>query len=177
MDFQLLFEWFLPNRSFSELDLFDPDEDIYSLLATKSSNRRELRLSLMPSGVLFQRLVPFQALPSFLLELSRRSFEESRLILVFFANMFRFCFFTRSVEYCPLCLSRLDASHHFDCHRIRDLCPAVDLRDWQQVARRNEWSEFFDLFFLVSLIWSSNVVSVRCGHTKTIQRAFRLFLG
>jgi hypothetical protein len=32
MDFQLLFESFLPNRSFSELNLFDPQDDIRSLL-------------------------------------------------------------------------------------------------------------------------------------------------
>jgi hypothetical protein len=104
MDFQLLFESFLPTYSFSELDLFDPGEDIRSQLEQESSNRRDLRLSLMPSSILFQRLVPFHLMPSFLRELCRRSFEETRLVLIFFANMFRFCFFSRTTENCPLCL-------------------------------------------------------------------------
>jgi hypothetical protein len=176
MDFQLLFESFHPNRSYSELDLFDPHEDIHALLEQESADRRSLRLTLMPSGVLFQRLVPYQSLPSFLRELSRRSFEETRLVLLFFANMFRFCFFNRAIETCPLCLVRLNASHHFDCPNIRSLSP-LDLSDWQTFARRGEWREFFDLFFFVSLLWSVNVRSVRCGHSNTIQGAFRVFLG
>ncbi len=146
------------------------------MLERESADRRTFRLSLMPSGILFQRLVPYQAMPGFLRELSRRSFEESRLILIFFVNMFRFCFFSRATKTCPLCLSRLDASHHFDCLRIRDLS-LIKLGDWQGLARRGEWREFFDLFFLVSLIWSSNVRSVRCGHSHTISNAIRLFPG
>ncbi len=176
MDFQILFEAFLPNRSFSELDLFDPQEDIHSLLQQESSNRRDLRLTLMPSGVLFQRLVSYQTLPSFLRELSRRSFEETRLVLIFFANMFRFCFFSRRLDSCPLCLVRLDASHHFDCPQIRANCP-IDVSDWRGLALRSEWAEFFDLFILVSIVWSRSVRSVRCGHTRTLSDAFRLFLG
>jgi hypothetical protein len=177
MDFQLLLESFLPDLSFSELDLFDPHEDMRSLLEQESADRRNLRLSLMPSGILFQRLVSFQTMPSFLRELSRRSFEETRLALIFFANMFRYCFFTRSTENCPLCFVRLDASHHFDCPRIRELCP-IDLSDWQRFARRGDWNEFFDLFFLLCIIWSRNVRSViRCGHSRTVNDAFHLFLG
>jgi hypothetical protein len=90
--------------------------------------------------------------------------------------MFRFCFFNRAIETCPLCFVRLDASHHFDCPSICDMCP-ISLDDWQTLAIRGEWSEFFDLFFLVCLIWSSNVRSVRCGHSRTVSNAFRLFLG
>jgi hypothetical protein len=109
--------------------LFDPQDDIHGILKQESSDRRELRLTLMPSGVLFQRLVPYQAMPGLLRELARRSaFEEVRLVLIFFANMFRFCFFTCVIELRPLCFVRLDASHHFDCPRIRDLCP-VELSD------------------------------------------------
>jgi hypothetical protein len=101
MDFQLLFKSFLPDYSFSELDLFEPHEDNRSLLEQESMDRQELRLSLMPGGVLFQRLVPFQSMSSFLRELSRRSFEETRLVLIFFANMFRFCFFQQGNRKLP----------------------------------------------------------------------------
>ncbi len=146
------------------------------ILERESADRRDLRLSLMPSGVLFQRLVPYQSMSSFLRELSRRSFEETRLVLLFFANMFRFCFFNRAIDNCPLCLTRLTAVHHFDCPTIRSFSP-IDFSDWQRLARGGEWQEFFDLFFFVCLLWSMNVRSVRVGHAKTIERSFRLFLG
>ncbi len=89
----------------------------------------------MPSRALFQRLDPYQPNPSFLHELSRRSFGKTRLILLFFANMFCFCFFSCVMENCPLCRVRLDASHHFDCPNICSLSP-LDLSDWQSYARR-----------------------------------------
>jgi hypothetical protein len=130
----------------------------------------------MPSGVLFQRLVPFKSMSLFLRELSRRSFEETRLVLLFFANMFRFCFFNRVMNNCPLCLVRLDASHHFDCPQIRAHSP-IEISDWRRYAQRGEWQEFFDLLFFVSLLWSTHVRSVRCGHSRTINHAFRIFLG
>jgi hypothetical protein len=41
---------------------------------------------------------------------------------------------------------RLDASHHFDCPRIRDMCP-IPLDDWQTFALRGEWREFFRFIF------------------------------
>ncbi len=48
-----LYEGFLPGQSFSELDLFDPQDNFRDLLEQESSDRRDLRLSLRPSGVLF----------------------------------------------------------------------------------------------------------------------------
>jgi hypothetical protein len=122
-DFEYLFQLFLPNRSFSEIDLFEPEEDLRQLVERESSERRDLRLSLMPSGVLFRELIPYQSMSSFLRELSRRSFEETRLVLIFFANMFCFCFFTRRMENCPLCTLPMNAAHHFDCPEIRNACP------------------------------------------------------
>jgi hypothetical protein len=53
-------------------------------LERESTELREARLTLMPSGSLFRQLLPTQALPSFLRELSIRSHEEVRLILIFF---------------------------------------------------------------------------------------------
>jgi hypothetical protein len=85
-EFEQLFETFLPNQSFSELDLFDPQDEFREMLERESSVRRDLRLSLMPSGVLFRDLVPYQSMSSFLRELSRRSFEETRLVLIFFCE-------------------------------------------------------------------------------------------
>jgi hypothetical protein len=174
-DFEHLFELFLPSQSFSEVDLFEPQEDLRELLERESSERRDLRLSIMPSGILFRDLVPYQSMPSFLRELSRRSFEEIRLVLIFFANMFRFCFFTRRIDNCPLCLLPLNAAHHFDCQVLQGLSP-IDLTSWRNLAVRNEWRDFLDLFFVVSLIWTRHVNSVRCGHTRTIENANRMYI-
>jgi hypothetical protein len=175
-EFADLFEGFLPGRIFGEIDLFDPQEDIRTLVERELSARRDLRLSLMPSGVLFRELLPFQAMPSFLRELSRRSFEEVRLVLIFFANMFRFCFFSRTTESCPLCLQSFIASHLFDCVEIsRDVPSLID--DWRVVALRRDWGTFFDFFFVTCLFWTRRVNSIRRGHVKTIHEAVRLFLG
>jgi hypothetical protein len=151
-DFEYLFELFLPNQSFSELDLFDPLDGLREMLERESSERRDLRLSLMPSGILFRDLLPYQSMPAFLRELSRRSFEGTRLVLIFFANMFRFCFFTRRTDNCPLCLLPLNAAHHFDCQALQGFSP-MDFTNWRNFAVRNEWRDFLDLFFVVSLIW------------------------
>jgi hypothetical protein len=129
----------------------------------------------MPSGVLFRDLLPFQAMPSFLRELSRRSFEEVRLVLIFFANMFRFCFFSRVTERCPLCDLAFDASHLFECQEIQPEVPFVF--DWRVRATRREWGDFLDMFFLMCLFWSRRVSSVRQGHVKTIRDALHVFLG
>jgi hypothetical protein len=174
-DFAELFEGFLPGRIFSEVDLFDPQENLRTLVEQESSDRRDLRLSLMPSGVLFRELLPFQAMPSFLRELSRRSFEEVRLVLIFFANMFRFCFFSRTSETCPLCFQAFIASHLFECAEIsRDVPPLID--DWRVLDLRRDWGNFLDFFFVVCMFWTQRVNSVRRGHVKTIQEAVRLFL-
>jgi hypothetical protein len=174
-DFRDLFEGFLPGRVYGELDLFDPQEDIRALLEQESSERRDLRLSLMPSGVLFRELLPYQAMPSFLRELSRRSFEEVRLVLIYFANMFRFCFFSRPTERCPLCVQAFAASHLFECLEIqRDVPFALE---WRLVAARRDWGDFLDMFFLMCLFWTRRVNSIRQGHVKTIQDAVHLFLG
>jgi hypothetical protein len=175
-DFEDLYEDFLPGRVFSELDLFDPQEDMRALLESESSDRRDLRLSLMPSGVLFRDLLPFQAMPSFLRELSRRSFEETRLVLIYFANMFQFCFFSSRVERCPLCLQSFLAQHLFECPEIELIAP-IRLDGWRDLAYGREWRDFLDLFFITCLLWSRRVNSVRIGHVKTITEAVRLFLG
>jgi hypothetical protein len=175
MDFKLLYENFLPGRTFGELDLFDPQDDIRELLERESSDRRDLRLSLMPSGVLFRDLLPYQVMPSFLRELSRRSFEEVRLVLIFFANMFRFCFFVKKMDLCPLCYSEFVSSHLFECPEIVPSIP-VDCADWRVLAVRRDWGEFLDLFFVVCLFWTRRLNSIRVGHVKTIGKAVRLFL-
>jgi hypothetical protein len=175
-DFRDLFEGFLPGRVFGEVDLFEPQEDLRGLVEQESSDRRDLRLSLMLSGVLFRELLPFQAMPSFLRELSCRSFEEVRLVLIFFANMFRFCFFSRTRETCPLCFQSFVASHLFECVEIRRDVPTL-VDDWRVMALRQDWGNFIDFFFVMCLFWTRKVNSVRCGHVKTIQEAVRLFLG
>jgi hypothetical protein len=174
-DFQDLFEGFLPGRVYGELDLFDPQEDIRTILEQESSVQRDLRLSLMPSGVLFRDLLPFQAMPSFLRELSRRSFEEVRLVLIYFANMFRFCFFSSVCERCSLCAQAFVASHLFECPEIQREVPFV--LDWRLVAARRDWGDFLDMFFLMCLFWTRRLNTVRQGHVKTINEAVRLFLG
>jgi hypothetical protein len=124
LDFCSLYESFFRDMPFSELDLFDPVEAIRGDLERESLELREARLTLMPSGNLFRQLITVQALPSFLRELCIRSHEETRLILIFFfANMFRFCLFSRPTERCPMCLSNLNAPHFFDC-------PGVDRYLW-----------------------------------------------
>jgi hypothetical protein len=175
-DFMHLYEDFLPGRAFSELDLFDPHEDLRALLETESSERRDARLSLMPSGVLFRSLVPYRVMPSFLRELSARSFEEVRLVLIFFANMFRFCFLSRATDVCPLCLGRFISEHIFDCPEIQSTMP-LRIDGWRDLAFGQEWRDFLDLFFIVCFMWTRRVNSVRVGHTKTITSAIRLFLG
>jgi hypothetical protein len=52
----------------------------------------------------------------------------------------------------------------------------VDMIDWRELASRNEWREFLDLFFLISVIWVRRVNSVRVGHTRTIECGNRLFI-
>jgi hypothetical protein len=150
MEFSILFEDFLPGRVYGELDLFDPQEDIRGLLERESSERRDLRLSLMPSGVLFRELLPYQAMPSFLRELSRRSFEEVRLVLIFFANMFRFCFFAKRTDTCPLCLQEFMSRHLFECPILVSTIP-IEIENWRILAVRRDWGEFLDLFFIVCL--------------------------
>jgi hypothetical protein len=171
-----LYEDFLPGRVFSELDLFDPQDNFRETLERESSDRRDLRLSLMPSGVLFRNLIPFQALPSFLRDLSRQSFEEVRLILIFFANMFRFCFFSRQTDRCPFCLIEFVAEHIFDCPEIQ-LATPIRVNGWRDLAYGQNWRDFLDLFFIICFVWSRRINSVRVGHTKTIEGAIRLFLG
>jgi hypothetical protein len=175
-DFEYLFQLFLPRVNFSELDLFEEGDEIHEMIERESGERRDLRLSLMPSGTLFRDLVPYQSMSSLLRELSRRSFEETRLVLIFFANMFRFCFFVRVTEICPLCQLPLDAAHHFDCRIIQDSAP-LDLSNWRSLAIRNDWRNFLDLFFVVSSIWLQCTNSVRRGHSRTIQGAVKMFLG
>jgi hypothetical protein len=171
-----LYEDFLPGRVFSEIDLFNPHDDIRALVETESSNRRDLRLSLMPSGVLFRELVPYRVMPSFLRELSRRSFEEVRLTLIFFANMFQFCFFSSRVERCPLCLQSFVASHLFECDEIQLVSP-IRIDGWRHLAFGREWRDFLDMFFIVCFLWTRRVNQVCVGHVKTITDAVRLFLG
>jgi hypothetical protein len=146
------------------------------LLESESSSRRDFRLSLMPSGVLFRDLLPFQAMPSFLRELSRRSFEEVRLILIYFANMFQFCFFSSRVQRCPLCINSFLAQHLFECPEIEAIAP-IRLDGWRDLAFGREWRDFLDLFFIVCFLWSRRVNSVRIGHVKTISEAIRMFPG
>ncbi len=175
-DFRELYEGFLPTNVFSELDLFDPHDDLRGQVEAESSARRDLRLSLMPSGVLFRDLLPYRVMPSFLRELSRRSFEETRLVLIFLANMFRFCFFTRSVNLCPLCEREFLARHLFECPEIAPTAP-IRIDEWRNLAYGEEWRDFLDLFFVVCFLWSRRCNQVRIGHVKTVSDAIRMFLG
>jgi hypothetical protein len=131
---------------------------------------------MMPSGVLLRDLIPFRVMPSFLRELSRRSFEEVCLVMIFFANMFRFCFFTRPLDLCPLCTQSFIASHVFECPEI---FPSIPIRsdNWRNLAYGEEWRDFLDLFFIFCFVWSRRATAVRIGHTKTIIEAVRMFLG
>jgi hypothetical protein len=174
-DFRDLYEGFLPGNTFSELDLFDPQDDLRFQVEVESSNRRELRLSLMPSGVLFRELLPYRVMPSFLRELSRRSFEETRLVLIYFANMFRFCFFGRSVDRCPLCQSEFLARHLFECPQVAPFAP-IRIDGWRDLAYGEEWRDFLDLFFVVCFLWTRRSNQVRQGHAKTAAEAIRMFL-
>jgi hypothetical protein len=174
-DFRELYEDFFPGQVFSELDLFNLPDNFRAELERESSDRRELRLMLMPSGVLFRTLVPYRVMPSFLRELSRRSFEEVRLVLIFFANMFRFCFFSRVVDRCPLCLSNFVAAHLFDCPEIQSTLP-IRVDSWRDLAYGQEWRDFLDFFFITCFVWVRRANSVRVGHAKTISDAIRMFL-
>jgi hypothetical protein len=178
LDFCSLYESFFRDRLFSELDLFDPVEAIRGDLERESLELREARLTLiMPSEILFRQLVTAQALPSFLRELSIRSHEETRLILIFFANMFRFCLFSRPIERCPMCLSNLNAPHFFDCPRV-DTFDIIGLprQSWRDLAERRDWVNFIDLFFFVGMFWVQNVPSIRIGHARTFQNGVKLFV-
>jgi hypothetical protein len=177
-DFESLYESLFPRRRFAELDLFSESDDHAASLARESNSLRETRLFMMPSGILFRTLLPYQVFPGFLAELSRRSFEEVRLVLIFLANMFSYCFFTRTTEACPLCHSQFSSSHLFDCP-FADSHIRFELQvpDWRALCREREWKEFIDLFFVVALFWTRNINTVRAGHTATIQKGVRLFLG
>jgi hypothetical protein len=175
-DFRELFEGFFSGQVFSELDLFDLPDNFRVELERESSERRDLRLTCMPSGILFRTLVPYRAMPGFLRELSRRSFEEVRLVLIFFANMFRFCFFSRAVDRCPLCLSNFMAEHLFECLEVQTSVP-IRINAWRDLAFGQEWRDFLDLFFIVSFAWTRRINSVRIGHVKTISEAIRMFVG
>ncbi len=174
-DFRELYEGFLSNSVFSELDLFDPQDDLRVQVQAESSARRDLRLSLMPSGVLFRDLVPYRVMPTFLRELSRRSFEETRLVLIFFANMFCFCFFARSVDLCPLCQSEFLARHLFECPEVVPTSP-IRIDGWRDLAYGEEWRDFLDLFFVVCFLWTRRSNQVRLGHVKTVSEAIKMFL-
>jgi hypothetical protein len=174
-DFKDLYEDFLPGSVFSELDLYDPQDDLRTQVETESSARRDMRLALMPSGVLFRDLIPYRVMPSLLRELSRRSFEETRLVLIFFANMFRFCFFSRATDLCPLCQNAFVAAHLFECPEVVPTAP-IRIDGWRNLAYGEEWRDFLDLFFIVCFLWTRRCNRVRLGHVKTITDAIRMFL-
>jgi hypothetical protein len=176
-DFQVLYESLFPRRRFAEIDLFSENENHAVELARESNTLREARLFMMPSGVLFRTLLPYQVFPGFLAELSRRSFEEVRLVLIFLANMFSYCFFSRTTESCPLCQSEFSSLHFFNCPFAQShIRFELQVPDWRALCRGREWNEFIDLFFVVALFWTRSVNTVRAGHTATIQKGVRLFL-
>ncbi len=86
-DFAEIYEAFFQGSRFSEFDLFSPVDEFRTRLEAESIEHRNLRLTLMPSGILFRHLIPIGSLSSFMRELSIRSFEEVRLILLFFLRI------------------------------------------------------------------------------------------
>ncbi len=164
--FEVLFESLFPPRSFCELDLFDDDRELQLLLKRESASIRDIRLLSMPSGILFREFFLYQAMPCFLAELSSRSFEEVRLLLIFFANMFRFCFFTRTTDFCPLCTSHFSSSHFLDCPFVESqVYFQLQEPDWRDLCLSYQWQDFLDLFFVVGHFWSSQVNAIRQGHS------------
>jgi hypothetical protein len=119
-DFVELYEDFFHGSRFSELDLFAPIDEFRLRLELESIEHRRLRLSLMPSGILFQQLIQLGSHSLFLQELSVRSFEEVRLVLLFFADMLKFCLFTCRQDDCPFCpgTTPLSSAHFLDCSNI-----------------------------------------------------------
>jgi hypothetical protein len=183
-----LYESFFHGRRFSEFDLSSPEDEFRLELELESAAHRHFRLTLMPSGILFQRLISGGSYSSFARELSMWSFEEVRLILLFFANMLRFCFFTRPQETWPFCPTlprvNLDASHFLECTNIfhSPLLPApLDLPlpsefdPWSTMCLQERWCEFFYFFFLMGLMGSRASAIVRVSHRKTVSEAPRFF--
>ena len=170
-DFQIAFENFLPDESFSELDLFDATEPWRELLERESLYQREARLRLMPSAALFMSLVPYGVPRNFLRALSLRSFEEVRLLIWFFGQMLRFCFFNSRQDQCPLCGNQFNSEHFFECDAVDFSNSLPNRSTWRDRCRSEEWKIFFDLFFSVALLWTIATPRVRVGHVNTIQKA------
>jgi hypothetical protein len=186
-DFSNLYEAFFHGRRYTEFDLFSPLNEFRMELELESVAHRHLRLTLMPSGILFQQLVAIGSYSSFARELSRRSFEEARLILLFFANMLRFSFFTRTQESCPYCPSniRLNSTHFLECRNIfhspllplpPDLPLPSEFDPWRTMCLQERWGDFFDFFFLLGLMWSRVSSSVRPSHCKTLMGSCRFVI-
>jgi hypothetical protein len=188
-DFAELYESFFHGRRFTEFDLFSPEDEFRMELEMESEAHRHLRLTLMPSGILFQRLVSLGSYTTFARELSLRSFEEVRLILLFFANMLRFTFFVRPQETCPFCPTtsrvNLDSTHFLECNNIfhspllptpLDLPLPVEFDPWATMCLQDRWQEFFDFFFLMGLMWPRASSLVRVSHRKTVQESPRFLV-
>jgi hypothetical protein len=186
-NFAELYEAFFHGSQFREFDLFSPTDEFRIRLEVELAAHRHLRLTLMPSGILFQQLVPIGSPSSFMRDLSVRSFKEVRLVLLFFANMLRFCLFTRAQVNCPHCppLTPFSSSHFLECSNIfhSPLLPRPDdlplpssLDPWRTMCLQERWSEFFDFFFLVGLMWSRASSLVRVSHAKTFNEANRFVL-
>ena len=120
---------------------------------------------------LFISLVPFGIPGSFLRELSIRSFEEIRLLRLFFGQMLRFCFFNHRTDYGPLCSFAFSSEHFFECPVLDPLNNFPDRWKWRDRCRREEWEAFINAFFSIALLWRTLSSSVRNGHMETIQRA------
>jgi hypothetical protein len=186
-NFAELYEAFFHGSRFSEFDLFSPVDEFRLRLEVESAAHRHLRLTLMPSGILFQQLVPIGSLSSFMRDLSVRSFEEVRLVLLFFANMLRFCLFSRAQVNCPHCQPQtpFSSSHFLECSNIfhspflprpDDLPLPSSFDPWRTMCLQERWPEFFDFFFLLGLMWSRATSLVRISHAKTFSNANRFIL-
>ena len=167
-DFGSLFERFYTERMFSEIDLFDEEQSMMELLRTESMSHRNGRMTLSPSAHLFQVLLPYRVNRPFLAALSARSFEEVRLMLLFWGNMLRYCLFNGVVEFCLLCNAGFTSEHFLSCTEVNS---GEILGNWREMLANEKWDEFISFFFLIALEWMHRTNRVRVGHQKTIERA------
>ena len=167
-DFCKIFESFYNERAFIELDLFEEESQITELLRMESMSQRTLRMTLSPSAHLLRDLLPHRVTRSFLVSLSQRSFEEVRLILLFWGNMLRYCFFTGSVEICLLCSLPFNSEHFLSCTEINN---NGVLGNWRLFLENENWEGFISFFFLVALEWIHRTNPVRLGHQKVNEKA------
>lgn len=159
-----------------EVDLLDEEEvaEVWLKLVDLLKDRRVRRFLSSSSGFLLDFFPSATIPPDFATFLRHLPYESVRILLIFFANQFRFTYLRTSdpeKQDCPFCSGQLSSEHFFTCPST-----PPPFNDWQGVISGfnsgNYW-EAVDRIFLTLQRWASVCQNFAWGFLDKVMEYFQ----